>query len=232
MWCQCLKLFEKAETRWSRAACLRYTGLSPPSSSTTSQSPSSSSLWHVDRLHKEVIYPGLSENLDKPEEMMAMFESQAEKIKTVYTKYLTDHLKVKKILRKNSMEISRFPILWRPTQCTSIGLQSMQTWRFVSTAFSTSRTCIWLATISTLKHSSRCPTKMKQQFIGKKYLIAIKKSSLAITNNLINSSAISLINRTGKCMLEPERLAWRWTTGWFWARWRGSPVKWTFSSRC
>ena len=58
-----------------------------------------------------MIYPGLSENLDKPEEMMAMFESQAEKIKTVYTKYLTDHLKVKKILRKNSMKIFRFPIL-------------------------------------------------------------------------------------------------------------------------
>ena len=58
-----------------------------------------------------MIYPGLSENLDKPEEMMAMFERQAEKIKTVYTKYLTDHMKVKKILKKDSMKIFRFPTL-------------------------------------------------------------------------------------------------------------------------
>ena len=59
----------------------------------------------TNRLHKDVIGPGLRENLYKPELMMEMFESQAEKIKTVYTKYLGDHMKVKAILKNDSMRI-------------------------------------------------------------------------------------------------------------------------------
>ena len=59
----------------------------------------------TNRLHKDVIGPGLRENLYKPEVMMEMFESQAEKIKTVYTKYLGDHMKVKAILKNVSMRI-------------------------------------------------------------------------------------------------------------------------------
>ena len=63
------------------------------------------------RLHKDVICPCISENLYKPEVMMEMFEAQAEMIKTVYTKYLGDHMKVTAILKNDSMQIFRFPTL-------------------------------------------------------------------------------------------------------------------------
>ena len=66
----------------------------------------------TNRLHKDVICPGLSDNLHKPKVMMEMFESQAEKIKTVYTKYLGDHMKVMIVILKNdSMRMFRFPTL-------------------------------------------------------------------------------------------------------------------------
>lgn len=66
----------------------------------------------TNRLHKDVICPGLSDNLHKPKVMMEMFESQAEKIKTVYTKYLGDHMKVMIVILKNeSMRIFRSPTL-------------------------------------------------------------------------------------------------------------------------
>lgn len=61
-----------------------------------------SNLPEIHRLHKDVICPGLCDNLYKPEVMMEMFESQAEKIKTVYTKYLGDHMKVSHIVRTHS----------------------------------------------------------------------------------------------------------------------------------
>ena len=63
------------------------------------------------RLHKDVIHPGLSENLNNPEGMMEMFEHQAERMKTVYTKYLSDHMKVSTILKNDLTKIFRFPIL-------------------------------------------------------------------------------------------------------------------------
>jgi len=62
-----------------------------------------SSLPEIHRLHKDVICPGLSDNLYKPKVMMEMFESQAEKIKTVYTKYLGDHMKVSHIVKTHSV---------------------------------------------------------------------------------------------------------------------------------
>ena len=42
---------------------------------------------------------------------MEMFEGQAEKIKAVYTKYLSDHMKVITILKNDLMKMFRFPTL-------------------------------------------------------------------------------------------------------------------------
>ena len=164
---QCLRLFLKEETRWWRAACLRYTGASHHHEHHHhNHHHKHHHKHHLDRLHKEVICPGLRENLHKAEEMMEMFEGQAERIKTVYTKYLSDHMKVITILKNESMKVSRFPILWGLTLCTSRSLQSMQTSRSVLTASSMNQTCIWLDTISSLKHWSRWLKKVKHRFIG------------------------------------------------------------------
>ena len=161
-----------------------------------------------------MIHPGLSENLNNPEGMMEMFEHQAERMKTVYTKYLSDHMKVSTILKNDLTKIFRFPILWELTLCTWRSLQSMRTLRFALKVFSTSQTCIWRATTSSLKRWSRWPTKMRCKSTGEK----IFKAHAANHETINYTSVHNRIFKTGGFTLVPRRQAWRWTTGWFWAR--------------
>ena len=47
------------------------------------------------RLHKDVLCPGLKENLNDANAIWELFEGEEENIKTVYTKYLSDHMMVR-----------------------------------------------------------------------------------------------------------------------------------------
>ena len=47
------------------------------------------------RLHKDLLCPGLKENLNDANAIWELFESEEENIKTVYTKYLSDHMMVR-----------------------------------------------------------------------------------------------------------------------------------------
>ena len=48
------------------------------------------------RLHKDVLCPGLKENLNDANAIWELFEGEEENIKTVYTKYLSDHMMVRR----------------------------------------------------------------------------------------------------------------------------------------
>lgn len=47
------------------------------------------------RLHKDVLCPGLKEKLNDANAIWELFEGEEENIKTVYTKYLSDHMMVR-----------------------------------------------------------------------------------------------------------------------------------------
>ena len=47
------------------------------------------------RLHKDVLCPRLKENLNDANAIWELFEGEEENIKTVYTKYLSDHMMVR-----------------------------------------------------------------------------------------------------------------------------------------
>ena len=51
------------------------------------------------RLHRDVIGPGIQENLHQPEKLKQLFEREAIKMRKLYTKYFTMHLKIAHIVK-------------------------------------------------------------------------------------------------------------------------------------
>ena len=51
------------------------------------------------RLHREVIGPGIRENLHQPEKLKQLFEREATKMRRLYTKYFTMHLNIAHIIK-------------------------------------------------------------------------------------------------------------------------------------
>ena len=51
------------------------------------------------RLHRDVIGPGIRENLHQPEKLKQLFEREASKIKMLYSKYFSMHLKIARIIK-------------------------------------------------------------------------------------------------------------------------------------
>ena len=51
------------------------------------------------RLHRDVIGPGIRENLHQPEKLKQLFEREATRMRKLYTKYFTMHLKIAHIVK-------------------------------------------------------------------------------------------------------------------------------------
>ena len=51
------------------------------------------------RLHRDVIGPGIRENLHQPEKLKQLFEREATKMRMLYTKYFTMHLNIAHIIK-------------------------------------------------------------------------------------------------------------------------------------
>ena len=51
------------------------------------------------RLHRDVIGPGIRENLHQPEKLKQLFEREAPRMRTLYAKYFTKHLNIAHIIK-------------------------------------------------------------------------------------------------------------------------------------